>query len=108
MTTDTTETFSLSPDREAAFWRAVQSLGVDPGESALTLIRQVLTLRDRADYAEGFGAAAELRYHLDRGRPVQFHQRPSAERPPLPLFGPDDPLRAGYDGPIAEVMPDAC
>jgi len=103
MTTDTTEPFSLSPDREAAFWRAVQALGVDPQASALTLVRQVLALRDRADHAEAVGAAAELKYHLDRGRPVQFLQRPQAA-PPLPLFGPDDPLRAGYDGPIAEVI----
>lgn len=104
MTTDTTEPFSLSPDREAAFWRAVQALGVDPGASALTLVRQVLTLRDQAEHAEAVGAASELRYHLDRGRPVQLLQRPAATRPPLPLFGPDDPLRAGYDGPIAEVI----
>jgi len=107
MTTDTTESFSLSPDREAALWEAVEHLAIDPQASALTLVRAVLTLRDQAEHAEGFGAAAELRYHLDRGRPVEFHQRP-ATRPFLPLFGPDDPLRAGYDGPIAEVMPDAC
>jgi len=78
MTRMTTESFTLAPDRERAFWQAVQALGVDPQSSALTLVRQVLTLRDRAEYAEGFGAAAELRYHLDRGRPVQFLQRPQA------------------------------
>lgn len=103
MTTNSIESFSLSPDREAAFWRAVQTLGVDPQASALTLVRQVLTLRDRAEHAEAVGAASELKYRIDRGRPVQFHQRQHAA-PPLPLFGPDDPLRAGYDGPITEVI----
>lgn len=80
MTTTTTETadaFALSPDRERAFWAAAQALGVDPQASALTLVRAVLTLRDRADHAEAVGAASELRYHLDRGRPVQFTQRPA-------------------------------
>ena len=106
--TTTTDSFALTPDREQAFWQAAQALGADPQASALTLVRAVLGLRDRADHAEAVGAASELRYHLDRGRPVQLLQRPAATRPPLPLFGPDDPLRAGYDGPIAEVFPDAC
>jgi len=43
MTTTTTDSFTLSTDREAAFWRAVQALVVDPQASALTLVRQVLT-----------------------------------------------------------------
>lgn len=76
--TTTTDSFALSPDREAAFWQAAQALGVDPQASALTLVRAVLTVRDRAEYAEGFGAAAELRYYLDRGRPIEFLQRPQA------------------------------
>jgi len=103
MTTNSTEPFSLTPDREQAFWEAVHALAVDPQASALTLVRAVLGLRDQAEHAEAVGSASELKYHIDRGRPVQFLQRPQAA-PALPLFGPDDPLRAGYDGPIAEVI----
>jgi len=103
----TTEPFSLTPDREAALWEAVEFLGLDPQASALTLVRGVLSLSMDPHRATAFGAACELRFHLDRGRPCEFKQRPTP-RPVLPLFGPTDPLRAGYDGPIAEVFPDGC
>jgi hypothetical protein len=108
MPTTTTEPFSLTPDREAALWEAVEFLGLDPQASALTLVRGVLSLSMDPHRATAFGAACELRFHIDKGRPVEFLQRPAATGPPLPLFGPDDPLRAGYTGPIAEVFPDAC
>lgn len=108
MPTTTTEPFSLTPDREAALWEAVEFLGLDPQASALTLVRGVLSLSMDPHRATAFGAACELRFHIDKGRPVEFLQRPAATRPPLPLFGADDPLRAGYTGPIAEVFPDAC
>ena len=49
--TTTTDAFSLTPDRERAFWQAAQTLGVDPQASALTLVRAVLTLRDRAAFS---------------------------------------------------------
>ena len=102
---ETTEPFSLQPDREAALWEAVEHLGMDPQASILTIARGVLALRADARYTQAVGAAAELKFHIDKGRPVQLLQRPAATGPPLPLFGPDDPLRAGYDGPIAEVTP---
>ena len=105
--TTTTDSFALSGPREQAFWAAVQALGVDLQASALTLVRAVLALRDQAAYTEAFGAATELRYHLDKGRPVEFRQRP-IPLPVLPVFGPEDPLRAGYDGPGAEVFADDC
>ena len=95
----TTEPFSLQPDREAALWEAVEHLGLDPQASALTLVRGVLTLGLDPHRQDAFSAACELRHHLDRGRPVEFRQRPI----PLPILGPDDPLRPG-----GEVMPDAC
>ena len=82
----TTEPHSLTPDRERAFWEAVQFLGLDPQASALTLVRGVLTLALDPLRATAFGAAAELKYHIDKGRPVQFLQRPATR-------------------PIAEVMP---
>lgn len=83
-----TEPFSLQPDREAALWEAVQFLGLDPQASALTIARGVLTLAMDPHRAEAFGAACELRFHIDKSRPVQFLQRPAAR-------------------PIAEVMPSA-
>jgi len=75
-TTTTTEPFSLSGPREEAFWRAIADVGIDRTASALTLVRAVLTLRDRGEYADAVGAAAELRYHLGNGRPIEFRQRP--------------------------------
>lgn len=99
MPTTTTEPFSLQPDREAALWEAVEFLGLDPQASALTLVRGVLSLSMDPHRATAFGAACELKFHIDKGRPVEFRQRPI----PLPILGPDDPLRPG-----GEVMPDDC
>ena len=104
--TTRTEPFTLTPDRERILWEAVAEAGIDPQASALTVARGVLALRADARYTQAVGAAAELKFHIDKNRPVEFLQRPAATGPPLPLFGPDDPLRAGYTGPIAEVFPD--
>lgn len=108
MPTTTTEPFSLTPDREAALWEAVEFLNIDPRASILTIARGVLTLSLDQTRETAYGAACELLLCIRQGRPVQLLQRPKPERPELPLFGADDPLRAGYTGPIAEVFPDAC
>jgi hypothetical protein len=72
---NTTEPFALSPDREAALWEAVEFLGIDPQASLLTITRGVLTLSLDPLRATAFGAACELRFHIDKGRPVEFLQR---------------------------------
>lgn len=73
---DTTEPFALSPDRERILWEAVAQAGIDPQASALTVARGVLALRTDARHAQAVGVAAELKHHIDKGRPVEFRQRP--------------------------------
>ena len=69
--------FTLSPEREQAFWTLADRLGLDvTTASAATLVKLTVERgRGLADCAEGFGAATELAWALKQGRSVQFLRR---------------------------------
>ena len=72
-----TKSFTLPPDREAAFWRLVEAVGVAPLASVATLVRETLERgRGLPGHDQGFGAAAELAFRRKRGETVELLQRP--------------------------------
>ena len=77
MQTTRREPFVLPPDREAHLWRVAELLGIDANLGVLSLTGQIIRGgRNRAGMEDGVGAACELKFHMDRGEPVQLHQRP--------------------------------
>ena len=74
--------FRLTPPRETALWALLRAAGLGrEAVTAETLEKAVEWARDRADCAEGLGAAAELLYHARRGEPVLVRHPPQDRGP---------------------------
>lgn len=74
------ESYQLAPEKEAAFWRLVEALGLDPRLGVYPLVNRTLAggggLRG---HATGHLAARDLKEALGKGLPVQFERRPSLQ-----------------------------